>query len=79
MPQASDKQRELMSSWFGDFMDQGPYNFLIAHGYTCDRDGMWSKPTSSHNPSIYEVECLKFLRDEWDYDWHGPLFQPDLT
>jgi hypothetical protein len=78
MPSASDELRNLMVTWFGD-MDAGPpAQFLLARGWT-EKNGYWSKPTESHNPSVYEVTCLRFLRDEWDHDWVRPLFQPDLA
>lgn len=82
MPTASDYQRALMAKWFpstdpdnsSGVNDGPPYAFLIARGWT-EKSGLWSKPTSFHNPSMYEVECLLFLRDEWDYDFTRPLYQ----
>lgn len=80
MPTASDESRALMAKWFGKHNDEyaglhdgPPMEFLFARGWTEER-GMWSKPTPSHNPSIYEVACLLFLRDEWDYDFVKPLY-----
>lgn len=78
MPQASEEQQELMKKWFDSIDDHGPTEFLLSHGYT-EKAGMWSKPTPSHNPSVAEVECLMFLRDEWDHDFHHPLFPQSLT
>lgn len=84
MPQASETQRAQMAKWFprgaggfdNDFgVDDGaPYEFLMARGWT-DNGGLLSKPTPSYNVSYYEVQILLFLRDEWDYDFHKPLFQ----
>lgn len=81
MPTSSDEQRARMAKWFphvdenmSGTDDAPPSRFLLARGWTLDRGGMWSKPTPSHNPSVYEVECLLFLRDEWDYDFHKPIF-----
>lgn len=82
MPSASDELNDLMAKWFPAHevfaSDHGPIQFLLSHGWT-EQAGMWFKPVSAYNPSIYEVMCLKFLRDEWDYDWHEPLFQEDLA
>lgn len=88
MPTSSDQQRALMAKWFPTFdgpdgpttpndsgiADGPPIRFLIRRGWDLDNGGMWSKPTPSYNPSIYEIECLLFLRDEWDYDFHKPIF-----
>lgn len=90
MPQASDAQRALMAKWFPTYddpqygatsnasgiADGPPMQFLLARGWT-HKAGMWTKPTPSYTPSIYEVEILLFLRDEWDYDFHKPLY-PEL-
>lgn len=79
MPSSSPAQHSLMTKWFGSFDDRGPYQFLRARGWT-EKAGMFTKPTPSHTTSAYELECLKFLRDEWDYDWHAPsnLFFTDV-
>lgn len=74
MPQASDEDRNVMRRWFGSISDDGPAKFLLARGWT-EKAGMWSKPTSFYSPSIYEVKCLVFLRDEWDYNWKDALYQ----
>jgi len=73
MPSAGDKACECMRKWFGDISDYGPCKFLLARGWT-ETAGVWKKPTLSHNPSPYEVDCLLFLRDEWDHDFERPLF-----
>lgn len=79
MPQASDEQRALMQKWFGDAIsDSGPMQFLLARGWT-EKAGMWTKPVPAHNTSIYEAACIRFLRDEWDYDWEAPLYPEDLV
>ena len=85
MPEALPAQRRLMATWFprnrfGDSNTEGiddgpPYAFLISRGYTEDA-GFWHKPTPSHTPTNEEVECLLFLRNEWDYDFVDPLFTP---
>lgn len=69
MPSASDAQHQIMKEWFGSEVgEEEPRRFLAARGWT-EQAGMYSPPVPSHNPSIYEVECLLFLRDEWDYDF----------
>lgn len=79
MPTATDAQRTLMKKWFGSIGDDGPSRFLLARGWN-ERGGMWYKPVPSHTTSAYELECVKFLRDEWDHDWHasGDLFFTDV-
>lgn len=79
MPQASDEQRALMQAWFNDSISDGPpTEFLRARGWI-EVGGMWEKPTSSHSTSAYEIECLKFLRDEWDYGFQSDqLFFTDV-
>lgn len=67
MPQASDRQRELMERWFGDSINMaGPYKFLRSHGYT-EKGGLLIKPVSAHNVSRDEWQCIRFLVDEWDF------------
>lgn len=78
MPSSSDAQRQLMHTWFGDCDTIGPMQFLFARGWT-EEAGMYTKPTPTYNPSVYEVECLLFLRDEWDFDFHKPLFPEFLA
>ena len=71
MPQATDEQRELMQQWFGDEIDDsGPSNFLAERGWTFP-GGICTPPVPSHQPSQYELECVYFLCDEWDYGYHG--------
>ncbi len=71
MPTASDEQRHLMWMWFGDEVsDVGPLTFLSARGWTFP-GGMCQPPVPAHNPSAYELECVYFLCDEWDYGYHG--------
>lgn len=76
MPQASEKQRQLMTRWFGSIGDGGPEAFLLSHGYTCLK-WRWYKPTRYHVPTCAEMECISFLINEWDYgelvDWKGEL------
>lgn len=74
MPQATGDFRALMNKWFGDpISEQGPMQHLFSRGFT-EANGLWYKPTPSYTPSVYDVACLLFLRDEWDFDWAEPLF-----
>lgn len=77
MPSCSQELHDLMVKWFGeDDHDYHASQFLHARGWT-EKAGVWSKPTSAYMPSLYEVNCLLYLRDEWDFDWVQPLF-PEL-
>ena len=67
MPTASNESRSIMKKWFGDEIDEsGPYNFLRSHGFT-EKGGLLIKPTPSYTVSEYELECIIFLCDEWDF------------
>lgn len=71
MPSASDEQRELMQKWFGEDIDTtGPLNFLLERGWT-DRAGLLFPPVPSHQPSQYEMACVWYLCDEWDFAYNG--------
>lgn len=71
MPQATDEQREIMKQWFGSEVDDsGALRFLEARGWTFP-GGICEPPVPAHNPSAYELECVYFLCDEWDYGYHG--------
>lgn len=75
MPQASDKLRAQMKEWFDDgISDSGPYAVLKAKGWT-DDGGLLSPPTPSYYGPREDYILLKFLHDEWDYDWKSaPLW-----
>jgi hypothetical protein len=71
MPQASNELRSLMLKWFGhEVSDYGPSLFLRARGWM-DRGGIIEPPTPAHEPSLYELACIQFLCDEWDYGYRG--------
>jgi len=71
MPSASDAYHNLMERWFGDPIDDGPpYRFLAARGWQ-DNAGLLVPPVPSHQPSQYELACVMFLCDEWDYAYEG--------
>lgn len=71
MPESMPQQRALMNQWFGNPVDdKGPWEFLMARGWT-DKAGLIVPPVSAHNPSPYELECIWFLCDEWDYAYEG--------
>jgi hypothetical protein len=72
MPQASRASQELMNRWFGHpVADYGPMKFLQMRGWIFTRGGMIEPPVSAHNPSVYELACIDFLCDEWDYGYRG--------
>jgi hypothetical protein len=69
MPQASDELRNKMNEYFGSWVnDWGPTAYLLDQGYT-EKDYLWSKPTREHVPTEKEIDCLNFLRAEWDHDY----------
>jgi hypothetical protein len=71
MPTASDEQRKLMQKWFGEEIDTtGPLTFLLDRGWT-DNAGLLVPPVPSHHPSDYELECIYYLVDEWDFGYCG--------
>lgn len=67
MPQSSEALRDLMRCWFGDILDYGPMWLLESRGWTLNRGGLYSPPTSSYYNEI-DWLCLQFLIEEWDYD-----------
>lgn len=71
MPQASDALRNLMTKWFGSYDDAGPFKLLQSKGWTCHA-GMWFPPTSSYYGPREDYILLKFLNNEWDYDFKTP-------
>ena len=75
MPSASPEQHTIMEKWFGDPIgDTGPIEFLKSHGFKLLKDWTWEKPTPGHTISCYELECINFLCDEWDFGWvHNTL------
>lgn len=71
MPSTTDEMRALMKKWFGDpVSDAGPLNFLLSRGWT-DKAGLLEPPVPSHRASPYELKCVLFLIEEWDYGWNG--------
>lgn len=70
MPQTTDELRKLMKEWFGDEIDDvGPSQFLFSRGYS-EKAGVWYPPVPAHNATPDEFACLRFLAEEWDYDFH---------
>jgi hypothetical protein len=60
-----------MEQWFGDPIDEaGPFLFLMARGWSFP-GGLCVPPVPHYNPSWYELECVWFLCDEWDYGYEG--------
>ena len=71
MPQTSDEMQALMKKWFGDPIDPtGPHKFLLDRGWK-DEAGMLRPPVPSHRASPYELKCVLFLIEEWDFGWEG--------
>lgn len=73
MPSASEPLRNLMIKWFDTLLDGSPYQFLISRGYT-EKSGMIYPPVKHHMPNREEYACLRFLVDEWDYDFELASF-----
>jgi hypothetical protein len=73
MPQASDKLRAQMATYFGGsgIDDFPPYRYLHLHGWK-DRAGMLIAPKREITQK--EWDCVAFLCDEWDY-----AYDPDET
>jgi hypothetical protein len=72
MPQASTEDQERMIKWFGSIDDAPVIQFLKSRGYVLRPGWYWTKPTPSHNVSIEERHCMRFLIDEWDFDGYEP-------
>lgn len=72
MPSTSDDMRALMKKWFNNdgSSDTEPLCFLFDRGWT-DRAGLLTPPVPSHRASPYELKCVLFLCEEWDYAYEG--------
>lgn len=68
MPSSSDRQRELMTKWFGDMDLHGPLQLLLSHGFKETR-GMIYPPCESHTINDIELECIDYLFQEWDFSY----------
>lgn len=72
MPSADPELTDQIAEWFGPYdLDSSCIRFLESHGWVLARSGMWSLPVSGHRPSCYEMKCLWYLCDEWDYGYGG--------
>lgn len=75
MPTASNEQHAKMRLWFGEpehdciGTDHAPLEFLKSHGWVLTHDWLWVPPTPAYAASCYEIECIIFLVDEWDFGW----------
>lgn len=71
MPQASDELYALYK--FVTNQDDGDSvpgeQFLKSRGYILLKDWTWRMPSKDHFISDYEMICLRFLVEEWD--WGG--------
>lgn len=76
MPSCSDALRDLMRKWFnrdGDCVDEWKViQFLMSHGFT-ETNGMIKPPVPAHNMSTIEWFCIRYLVEEWDYDFLGTI------
>lgn len=70
MPQASEQLTNLMIERFGDdYLEKGPCEYLLSHGYTLNRHWEWQKPgvNELRDMTRDEFDCLLFMMHEWDY------------
>lgn len=67
MPQASDELRGIMQEWFGSLDLYDPQVFLQSHGFDLTARWTWNLPVPHHSISCYELACVLFLVEEWDY------------
>lgn len=75
MPSTSQAVHDLMKKWFPEIedlygLDGAAFRFLEVRGWT-DKAGLLIPPTPSHRCSIYELQCIRYLCEEWDYAWEG--------
>ena len=76
MPQASDELRAKMQQYFGDPVDDtGPIKFLLDAGYK-EWNGVWYRPSLTHEMTIKEGDCIEFMFQEWDYDFDPTRLAP---
>lgn len=69
MPQASLSDQLWATAMFGDLDTSGPSLALEEKGYVLNSNWTWTKPSPEHVPTEYELRCMGFLCDEWDYGW----------
>lgn len=79
MPQTSDPVKNTINKWFPwhpDMkygQDEMCRQLLLAKGWT-EKAGMFSPPTSAYYGPREDYVMLKYLREEWDYDFEmAPL------
>lgn len=76
MPQSSDRLRGLMEKWFGSIDIEGPLHLLLSRGYQ-EKKGLLRHEVKSHFPTAEEFTCLRFLMEEWDFDYIIPHLYPE--
>lgn len=69
MPQASQSDQEWAKSEFGNLDSFGPMVALQGKGYVLSNKWTWTKPSPEHVITEYELRCMGFLCDEWDFGW----------
>lgn len=77
MPQTSDEVRKIIANWFPntDVMseDYQCWKLLIAKGWT-EKGGHFAPPSPSYYGPREDYILLKYLVEEWDYDYEcAPL------
>lgn len=76
MPQTSKEVQDIIDRWFPhpehpeSVMGQDHYavQVLLSKGWT-EKAGMFSPPTPSYYGPREDYILLKYLREEWDYDF----------
>jgi len=83
MPQTSDAVQAIMDSWFPDdgsphwSQDHLAHKLLLMKGWT-ERAGVFSPPTPSYWGPREDYILLKYLREEWDYDFEMASLLPKV-
>jgi hypothetical protein len=67
MPQATDELRDKMRTHFGSMDTHGPQKYLEDKGYKLTKDWRWQKPDPLAATPLFELDCIDFLIEEWDY------------
>lgn len=77
MPSTSPDILDLMDKWFPETrrgkhcsLDFAAIQFLEARGWTFPK-GLCVPPVPSHRGTPYELKCILYLCEEWDFAWKG--------
>lgn len=79
MPQTSDAVLSIINKWFPLDRRETPHwsalKLLFAKGWT-ERGGMLTPPTPSYYGPREDYVLLKYLVEEWDYDYQtAPIIE----